>query len=260
MDKYQLSQKLKNSKRIDKYQFILHSCRGKDVLDMGCVRHSADYSLRDKNWLHKGILSVAKEVVGIDYLPSEIQKLNAVGYKNIIFGDVCKPLNISKQFDVIVAGDLIAHLINFECFFDNCTRLLKPGAILIITTPNPFFTGEFHYTAFKKQFLLNPEQTCWIDPLALSQLAKRFGYIIDQIYFIKHTWQLKYIICETKNHQYDILNGVWLNITFGLRIITKLSGMLFDLFYLPYKILTGTHSSLVRYCDYLAVLRNLNNL
>jgi len=254
MDRYTLSDKLGKTKPINKIEFIEQKCLNKVVLDLGCIRHNAEYALSDPNWLHHKIKSVAKRIVGVDYMPSEIEKLQAAGY-DIIYGDVTKPLSINENFDVIVAGDLIEHLSNFAGFFDNCTSLLNFAGILIVTTPNPFYIDEYHFVSFKKSYLINPEHTCWIDPQALSQLAARFGYRIDELYFIKDSWQLKNLICETAHHQYDILNGVWQNKTFTFKVKRKVLGMLFNLFYAPWKVLTGMNSKLIRYSDYLAVLK-----
>jgi len=224
-------------------------------LDLGCVRHNADYALSDPNWLHRKIKLVAGRVVGVDYLPQEVEKLKRHDYQ-VVLGDVTKPLDIHQKFDVIVAGDLLEHLANFEGFFDNCTRLLKPGGELIISTPNPFYVQEFHYVAFKESFLINPEHTCWIDPQALSQLSIRFGFVIDEISFIRSSWKLKSLICETEMDDYDILNDIWTKQpTIASRIKKRLAAILFEMFYLPYRVLSGTDSALVRHGDYLAVLK-----
>lgn len=254
MNKFKLADMIKKARPVDKESFITNRCIGKTVLDLGCIRHSAEFALKDKNWLHKKIKMVAKNVIGVDYLPEEVEKVNLRGY-DVIFGDVSKPVNITEKFDVIVAGDLLEHLTNFEGFFNNCKRLLKPDGTLIITTPNPFFCGEFHYVSFKKNFIVNPEHTCWIDPQCLSQLSKRFGFIIEEITYIKKSWSLKWFICETNKHPYDIINGTWENDTVSFMIKKIAFRKIFGLYYFFYKIITGTNSILCRHSDYLAVLK-----
>lgn len=254
MNKFELASMIKKAKPVNREAFICEKCRGMTVLDLGCIRHSAEFILKDTNWLHKRIKEVAKKVTGIDYLPEEIAKINSCGYE-IIYGDVTKPLDIAEKFDVIVAGDLLEHLTSFEGFFSNCKMLLKPDGIMIITTPNPFFCGEFYYVAFKKNFVVNPEHTCWIDPQCLSQLSGRFGFRIAEAAYIKNFWPLEKIICETEGHQYDILNGKWENDSI---IFTKKRNFfknIFGPFYFFYKIFSGTNSKLCRYSDYLAVLK-----
>lgn len=254
MNKFELADMIKSAKPVNKESFIADRCSGKIVLDLGCIRHSSEFVLKDADWLHKRIRAVARKVTGVDYLPEEIEKINSQGY-DIIFGDVTQPLNIAEKFDAIIAGDLLEHLVNFEGFFTNCRKLLKPGGILIITTPNPFFCGEFHYVSFKKNFIVNPEHTCWIDPQCLLQLAGRFEFEITEIAFIKKSWALKNLICESNKCPYDIIKGEWSKDTFGFKLFRMISGLVFDIFYIPYKILTGTNSKLCKYSDYLAVLK-----
>lgn len=255
IDSFDLADRLNRTKDVVKEDFIMDKCKNMHVLDLGCIRHNADFAFQDPNWLHGKIKQVAKRLVGVDYLLGDIEKLNTAGY-NIVYGDVTKPLEISDDaFDVIVAGDLIEHLTNFEGFFENCRRFLKPNGFLIITTPNPFYAGEFHYIAFKQHILINPEHTCWIDPLALVQLSKRFNFNVENIYYINRSWNLGNLICQKKNNQYDILNGKWVNNNFVLKVLRVLISHLFNLFYVPFRFFSGSMSHLVRHSDYLAVLK-----
>jgi len=254
MNRFQLSDKLSKSGPIKKVEFIQDKCRGKNVLDLGCIRHSADYAINDPDWLHQKIKAVAEKVIGVDYLLDDVMKLRDMGH-DIVFGDVTKPLDIKEKFDVIVAGDLIEHLLNIEAFFLNCSRLLMENGILIVTTPNPFFSGEYHYVSFKKQYLVNPEHTCWIDPQVMLQLSERSGFFMDEIYFIDSRWKLKDLILESKEHEYNIIKGIWKNNNLNFKIKRKIASILFQLFYGPLKLLTGAESPLVRYSDYLAVLK-----
>lgn len=255
MDRYELADYLKNSPVIEKTVFIQELCRNREVLDLGCIRHNADFAKSDPNWLHQKIRDVAKRVVGIDYLADEVGKLQNLGY-DIRFGDVTKPLPLDEKFDVIVAGDLIEHLTNFEGFFDNCSRLLREGGVLIISTPNPFFTDEFHYVSYKRNFLINPEHTCWIDPQALSQLARRFRFRITEIHFLTNPWRLGNMIWERRGFEFDILNDRWSSNSFPSRLLRFVTDCLFRVFYFPLKTVGMTNTWLVRYSDYIAVLKN----
>ena len=245
--------KISNSKPVIKEFIIQERCHEKDVLDLGCIRHNADFILNNPDCLHNKIRRTAKSVLGVDCLADEVKRLRNSGY-NIICADVTKRLNMEEQYDVIVAGDLIEHLINFEGFFDNCARLLKPDGILILTTPNPFYSGEYHYIAFKERFLVNPEHTCWIDPQCMMQLVGRFGFSIREAFYIKKSWRLEVIISQTKNNTYDILKDTWINNSFRFKLMRFFILKLFSLFYYPYKFLTIANSRLVKYSDYLVIL------
>jgi len=254
MDKYYFSNKLIKSKPQDKNKFIKDKCRDKIVLDVGCIRHKAIFALKDEEWLHGKIKSVAKKVIGIDYIQSEVEILNNNGYE-IICADITKPIEFKDYFDVIVAGDIIEHLSNFDGFFENCNKYLKKDGIIIITTPNPFFIDEIYYVIIKNTFLINPEHTCWIDPMALNQLSERYDYFIDEIYFIKNSWKLKNIICESKDNQYDILQDIWNNNSNIFKIYKEFIGILFNMLFFPFKLISTLNSKLVKYSDYIAILK-----
>lgn len=245
-----------NSGDIEKKSFIQQKCKNKSVLDLGCIRHDSSF-VKNPNWLHNQIKSVADKVIGIDYLEDEVIKLQNLGY-NIIYGDVTKPLNLSEQFDVIVAGDLIEHLSNFEGFFKNCTSFLKKDGSIILSTSNPFYVGEFLYVALKNTYFVNPEHTCWIDPLTLSQLVRRFNFMIQELHFVRTKWHLESFISENQDYYYDILKEKWIEKD-GASKIKKIE-RIFKVLILKIlsKIISPILSSrmkLVNYSDYIAVLK-----
>ncbi len=254
MNRFELAKFLVKSTPINKETFIENLCKNKVVLDLGCVRHTAEYALNDPNWLHKKIKNIAKEVVGIDYLAPEIKKLNEHGYDIQCF-DVTKPMTLNKKFEVIIAGDLIEHLVNFEWFFNNCTELLEKDGILVITTANPFYVGQFFYTNFKNNYIVNPEHTCWIDPQCLSQLATRFDFEIKKAFFISTHWKLGELILENEKNKYNVLTGKWQDSSFSNKLKRKFISLLFRGVFSVYKALVIRTSRLSMYSDYLAILK-----
>jgi len=74
MNKFSFVDKVRAASVVDKGDFIQDMCRGKVVLDMGCVCHDEAFYNRD-DWLHARIKSVAKELLGVDYLESDINKI-----------------------------------------------------------------------------------------------------------------------------------------------------------------------------------------
>jgi SAM-dependent methyltransferase len=186
---------------------VIEACRGKDVLDLGCVNHDAKNARRD-TWLHKCIVDVAKHVVGVDYLNDDVEKLRNEGY-DVIQGDVTKPLGINQTFDVIVIGNLIEHLSNFEGLFNNIQSLLKIDGVVIISTANPFYQEQYFFSALKGYIIVNPEHTCWIDPLNLSHLSSRFKFKVKNVYWIKECWRLREVILVGNGRDFDICRGQW---------------------------------------------------
>jgi len=188
-------------------QLVRTLCAGKDVLDVGCINH--DLQNKDsKEWLHSSIRTVAKSTLGVDYLEHEIGELAKLGYR-VIAADVTKPIQIDEKFDVIVVGNLIEHLSNFEGLMLNIERLMKPGGCALISTANPFFREQYFYSAFKNDIIVNQEHTCWLDPITLDQLSQRFGLITDEVHWIKEKWKLGQVILNGESRSIDIFTSQW---------------------------------------------------
>jgi len=187
---------------------ILSYCDDKEVLDIGCVEHNIDRTRADE-WVHGRIKRAAKKVIGIDYLAEEVNKLKEAGYE-VVCADATKPFHIGEQFDVIVVGNLIEHLSDFPGFFSNVTEHLKENGVVLVSTANPFYMEQYFYSAFKNEIMINPEHTCWLDPVALDQLAGRFGFRTEKVYWIKEGWTLSKVICNGESKYYDVLAGKWI--------------------------------------------------
>lgn len=108
-------------------EIIIKYIKNKNVLDLG-VGDTSD------RFLHKFIKDNAKSVIGVELDTTRAKKLQKKGY-NIIIGDA-ESININKQFDVIIAGDIIEHLNNPGLFLENVKKHLKKEGTFICNTPN----------------------------------------------------------------------------------------------------------------------------
>lgn len=77
---------------------------------------------------------VGDKVHGIDINEEGIEKLGEEGYHVEVQN--AEDFYFDKQFDVIVAGELIEHLENQGLFLDRANEHLKEGGKLVVTTPN----------------------------------------------------------------------------------------------------------------------------
>lgn len=154
-----------------KIRFITEKCRGKSVLDLGCVQHDPLFA-QTKLWLHKAIKSVASDVVGLDLSESGILKLEEMGYENLVVADA-QDYYLGRKFDVIVAGDLIEHLHNVGGFLESCREHMGEKSKLLICTPNPWHWHKWA-RAFWRDVPVNEEHTMWLCPKTLDQVARRF--------------------------------------------------------------------------------------
>lgn len=155
------------------------------VLDVGCVQHSAEEE-SDKNWLHKRLSDVCKEIVGIDVLKEDIRILQERGYD--VEHQSAEEFELDRDFDVIVAGELIEHLANPGKFLDCARAHLKPDGRLLLTTPNPWAVSRFWH-ALRGDVPVNPEHTCWFDRKTIRELLSRRDFTVSEFEYIEPFWE-----------------------------------------------------------------------
>jgi len=166
--------------RDHKIAFVLRHTLDKEVLDLGCVQHNPE-NYKSQYWLHKAISTVASRLEGLDLYADGVLYLRERGY-NVSVGDATR-FDLGRRFDVIVAGDLIEHLENFDGFIESCRAHLRPGGKLLISSPNPWYWRNVVKAIFLSEVGNNPEHTCWLCPRTLRQLVRRHGMDTVEVRF-----------------------------------------------------------------------------
>lgn len=116
----------------DREGFVKRNIRkGDTVLDIGYV-----------GWInfHQEIMSMG-DVYGLDLLESDIEKTFVGSAERMVFD--------SDMFDLVIAGEVIEHVLNPYQFLLECRRVCKNNGKIIITTPN------IHNLWWNRKALLN---------------------------------------------------------------------------------------------------------
>lgn len=99
----------------------------KRVLDLGCFDGRDSVLLKNQE----------NDVYGVDITPGPLRKASKRGIKTFLLNIENEKWPFEKNFfDVVIAGELIEHLLDPDEFLENARRVLKPHGLLIITTPN----------------------------------------------------------------------------------------------------------------------------
>ncbi len=146
---------------------------GKKVLDVGCVEHDLEATSGD-DWLHRHLVDVAAECLGVDILAAEIQELSDRGYSVVCHDLLAGPLD--DTFDLIVCGELLEHVTAPEDLLRSAAVMLRPGGIVVVTTPNPWYVNPMFKSAFgRSTFVDSADHVAWYDPSTMLELAARAG-------------------------------------------------------------------------------------
>jgi 2-polyprenyl-3-methyl-5-hydroxy-6-metoxy-1,4-benzoquinol methylase len=155
----------------DRGDYLVELSRGKKVLDVGVVGHLA--ATRDQeSWLHRKICRSAATCLGIDVLADEIEQLNADGF-NVRHADITKD-SIDDSFDVIICGEVIEHLGEPAALFRVGKKLLLPGGLIVVTTPNPYYLPRVR-AQLMGRFTESVDHAALLGPSNIAELAEREG-------------------------------------------------------------------------------------
>lgn len=157
-----------------KFTRILEICRGKDVLDCGCVGSAIGNAEDMAATSHYQIAAISRMCVGVDLDGAEIQKRRVMGY-DVRHANV-ESMVLGERFDVVVAADLIEHVSNAGAFLETVKAHLRPDGLLCLVTPNATSANSVFKAIFGVESTVNPEHTCWYDPITLQQLLTRHGF------------------------------------------------------------------------------------
>jgi 2-polyprenyl-3-methyl-5-hydroxy-6-metoxy-1,4-benzoquinol methylase len=118
----------------EKINFILSSIgTGKRVLDVGC----------NDGFIGSLILKNHNEVHGVDFVVKNLILANKRGVKAKFFDITANRFPYKRNyFDVIFLGDVIEHVFDTDMLLQNCYDIIKPGGLLLLTTPNVASLGR----------------------------------------------------------------------------------------------------------------------
>jgi SAM-dependent methyltransferase len=153
------------------YERLADRCAGHDVLEAGCGEgYGADL-----------ISGVARRVVGLDYDESAVAHVKA-RYPRVemLHGNLASLPFPDGAFDVVVNFQVIEHLWDQGQFVAECRRVLRPGGVLLMSTPNRITFSPGRDTP------INPFHTRELNATELNQLLTSAAFRIEGVYGVFH--------------------------------------------------------------------------
>lgn len=174
---------------LSRYQFASSFADGRRVLDDGCGYGYGSYLLA----------GTGSSVVGIDAAPMPVQYARRVyRAQNLAFSianGAALPFR-SGSFDLVVSLEVIEHLTNASIYLSEARRVLTPGGMLVLSTPNrevtsptsrnsalPFHEHEFEIDELREEIEILFED---VEVLGKRITNERFQAELERI---AHTWR-----------------------------------------------------------------------
>lgn len=161
----------------DRISYIRQLADGLDVLDVGCTGKKADGHIpHPSTTLHHSIEPVCKSLLGVDIDAEGVRRMAEAGFR-VICDDITS-MNLEYKFDLIIAGEIIEHLLNPGSALTNLGRHLKQNGKLVLTTSNPFYYRQQSKILRRGHIQVHRKHTAWYDPHTISAMLSGSGFTL----------------------------------------------------------------------------------
>jgi SAM-dependent methyltransferase len=153
------------------YRALVERCVGRDVLEAGSGEgYGADL-----------IADVARQVIGLDYDASAVAHVRA-RYPRVDMrqGNLAQLPLPDGSVDVVVNFQVIEHLWDQGQFVAECRRVLRPGGVLLMSTPNRITFTPGSDTP------VNPFHTRELNAAELTELLESAGFTMESMLGVYH--------------------------------------------------------------------------
>lgn len=190
-------------KTVQRVEFLKKIASGKRVLHLGCTNfpYTLD-SINSGTLLHADLAEISAELTGFDFDQEGIDLLDTQGFSELYRADLEKleEVQLEREFDVIIAGEMIEHLNNQGLFLKGIQRFMGSGTKLVITTVNAYCAFRFAIYALRgrggENEPVHPDHIAYYSYRTLRKLIENNGLEVEEFFFydlgVEHRGTLKW--------------------------------------------------------------------
>lgn len=190
-------------KTVQRVEFLKKIASDKRVLHLGCTNfpYTLD-SMKNGTLLHADLTEIAAELTGFDFDQEGIDLLETQGFSELYRADLEKleEVQLDREFDVIIAGEMIEHLNNQGLFLKGIQRFMGSETKLVITTVNAYCAFRFAIYALRgrggENEPVHPDHVAYYSYRTLRKLIENNGLEVEEFFFydlgVEHRGTLKW--------------------------------------------------------------------
>jgi 2-polyprenyl-3-methyl-5-hydroxy-6-metoxy-1,4-benzoquinol methylase len=165
------------------------------LLDVGCATGVLLELARLRGWDVRGVdVSEYATRIARDYY-----RLDA------FTGELAEAAYPDEHFDVVVMDDLIEHVADPSALVEESHRILKPGGLLTLNTPNR--AGVWHFLMGRRWFhYKQSEHTYFFSPKVIRALLKRHGFRVLDVHSSSKIIDLNYAFGRLRYYNLGLSN------------------------------------------------------
>ncbi|OGZ18933.1 MAG: hypothetical protein A2175_02265 [Candidatus Nealsonbacteria bacterium RBG_13_42_11] len=166
----------------------------KRVLHFGCSDWPyTKEKVFEKNLLHQDLEKVASELYGVDLSEEGIRIMKEQGIRNLFTGDIytlAEDKNLAdKKFDVILATEILEHLVNPGMALDSVKRYIlktNPECRIIFTVPNCQNFWHSFISGLRKKETVHYDHKFYFSYRTFRTLLEEIGFETEDFYFVTY--------------------------------------------------------------------------
>ena len=162
----------------DRVNFILERIRGKKVLHIGCADWPfTENKVKKGSLLHQKMVGVANKLVGLDLVRQGVTIMQEAGIDNVyvVNSEMSVYDYLHDKFDVVVAGEILEHVLNAGNVFDSIKTVCHKKSVVIITAPNFAPIKRLPRLLWRNENV-HPDHVCYYSFSTLSQLFSQCDF------------------------------------------------------------------------------------
>jgi SAM-dependent methyltransferase len=181
----QWEKKVPRTPLIDRDEYIIAHCRGRDVFHLGACDAPMTASKAERNeLLHQKLMAAGCSLVGFDNDRDAIDLLKSkYSIDNIQEADLSASSPVTGvQAEVIVCADIIEHVSNVGQLLRNCNELCRPDGTLLISTINALSLKQAIRALLARE-PVHPDHLAYYSYATLGVVLGRHGFTMTECRF-----------------------------------------------------------------------------